>query len=293
MTSARSLLFVLIALLALALAGCGGGGGSGSPGGQTVRVTGYVVSVESGGAIAPRPTVQIGSASVQADVNDGSFAIDAPKGSTEVLVTTEAYGTFRFTVPPLVEEGTDLGVLWVGPQKVTVTGTVVDATSNARIPGATVLFGGQRTTANAQGEFTIPNVAYAPNGAFGSIQGTARANGYFAGSFTAEGLTPSGGRVDVGTVLLTPVGDDTPPPGPYNIWGRVTPAADAPGATVVLSEGGNAIRQTTVGQDGRYFFWVPAGTYTLSFTKGNLSAGATVSLTDSNQVVQKDVTLSP
>jgi hypothetical protein len=289
--SLRTILLALV-LAALTLVGCGGGGGGGGTPGQKVRVTGFVLSAVSGGSISPPPSVQIGSASVLTDVTDGSFAIEAPKGATEVLVTSEAFGTFRFTVPPLVEDNTDLGELWVGPQKITVTGTVLDSSTNLPVSGATVKFGGRIGTTNAQGKFSLAEVAFAPGGAFGSIQGVVQASGFFAGSFTGEGLTPTGGTIDVGNVLLTPLGEDNPPPGPYNIWGRVTPSADAPGTTVMLKEGGTAVRQTTVGQDGRYFFWVPAGNYQLVFTKGNLGATATVTLTDSNQVVQKDVTLS-
>jgi len=160
------------------------------------------------------------------------------------------------------------------------------------LSGATVSFGGRFGTTNAQGNFTLTNVAYATNSAFGSIQGTATNSGYFDQTFSAEGIAPNGGVVNVGDVQLLSNANNDPPPGPFNIWGNVLPKANAQGTTVTISQNGTDLKQYTVGSDGRFYFWMPAGTYTLSLVNGTLHGSASVTLTNSNVLVQKDVTIS-
>lgn len=285
-------LFALFAVLLLAI-GCGGGSGGGNPNpGTTVRLSGRVLNVVTGGIVTPVPTVRVGTATTTASDFDGSFDFDVPKGATTVTVETTDFGTWTFTVPALNAD-TELGDLWVGPNRVTVTGTVRDSSNDAPVSGVAVNFGGRRGTTNASGVFTLTEVAYAnaaPEG-IANIQGTATAEGYIPGVFSAE-TTASGGGVNIGDVILTPSGDENPPPGPYNIWGKVLPEAQAVGTTVTLSQGGVATRTYTVGNDGRYYFWVSAGTYTVRAVKGDLASDTvTVTLPASNQVVRKDVTL--
>lgn len=283
-------LAALVAVLLVAI-GCGGGGGGG---GVTVRVNGRVLSVITGGPTNPPSSVQAGGFSTSTSPADGSFGLDVPVGTTSLSVDTlGAGGVFVFTIPAAVAD-TDVGDLWVGPEKVTVTGTVRDATDADPIAGAQVSFGGRTGVTDANGVYTLLNVAYSsqnPEQFFGVI-GQARATGFFVSDFTAT-RAAVGGVVTIDDVLLTPSGDANPPPGPYNIWGRVSPSGLAPGTVVTLLQNGNPVRTTSVGQDGRYFFWVAAGTYTITYRNGAFSApDQTVTLLQQNQVEQRDVTLN-
>jgi hypothetical protein len=100
------------------------------------------------------------------------------------------------------------------------------------------------------------------------------------------------GVVTVDDILISPNSDPNPPGPPFNVWGRVSPGADAPGTIATLSQGGNPVRVVNVGSDGLYKFWVPPGTYTIHFQKGPLQADvAAFTLSQANQVLRFDVTL--
>jgi hypothetical protein len=287
---------VLLAVLVIAL-GCGGGGGGGTggTGGNTVEITGRVVNIVTTGAPNPQAQVQAGNTDARTLTNasDGSFVLTAPKGTTTLVVDTRnsSQGVFTFTIPA-ANEATDVGDLWVGPERVTVTGRVVNSTNDEPVANADVSLAGRTAKTNANGTFTLEQVAYAPGG-FPSIVGSVRATGFFANSFDVLGRQATGGVVTLDNIPLVPSNDANPPGTPYNIFGRVSPSNLAPGTTVTLKQGGEVVRTSTVGADGRYYFWVPAGTYTISYRNGSSTApDQTVILEQSNQVVQKDVTLS-
>ncbi len=285
------ILLGLFAILGLLLAGCGGGGG---PTASTFTVSGRVLSVVSDGPVNPSARIQVGATTATTNAADGSFSIVVPSGTTSLTVDTlSSFGVFVFTIPPVTAD-TDAGDLWVGPEKVTVTGTVRNSTDSTPVANAAVSFGGVLGKTNANGVFTLANVAYSTDSiqGFFSVVGSARATGFFASNFSATQPAVSS-VVTVDDILLTPSTDTTPPPGPYNIWGRINPSSLAAGTLVTLSQSGNAIRQFTVGSDGKYFFWVPAGTYTISFANGAHTApNQNVTLAQQNQVVEKDATLN-
>lgn len=287
---------LLLLLAGIALAGCGGGGGttSSTTGGTVV---GRVLNVESGGPVSPPATVQVGANTAATSTADGSFSVAANNGATSLLVDTHsALGVWTFTIPT-VSGTVDAGDLWVGPEKVTLTGRVVGSTNSQPISGATVTFGGRTGTTNAQGIYSLANVAYSSltQTAFWGIQGTAVAPGFFATTFSAAPSVANNGVVTVNDVVLTPLSDTTPPGTPGNIFGRVTPVNQATGTIVTLSiTGGNVVRIFNVDSTGDYAFWVPAGNYTLTYQNGAATAPSqSVSLASSNQVVHvPDVVLN-
>lgn len=279
------LLWILIIL------GCGGGGAGVNP--ATATLTGRILQVATGGAPTPRASVQVGTASVLTDATDGSFSLTVPAGTTAVTVDSlSTSGVWSFTIPAAA--GTqDIGDLWIGPDRVTLRGKVVKSTDGIAIPNARISFGGRIGTTNTVGNFSIEEVAYANANqtAFWGIIGTASATGFFANNFTASPNVASAGIVSIGNVPLTPTDDDTPPPPPYNVTGRVLPSGDAPGTIVRLKLSGVTQRTVNVDASGRFYFWIAPGTYTIEATKGARVGTASVTLSQANQVVTKDVTL--
>lgn len=288
----RTLAAILSALFLLVVLGCGGGGGGG--GASQSTIVGRVLNVATGGPTNPRSSVQVGANSTLTSASDGSFSLPAPNGTTSVQVDTlGAFGVWTFAFAP--SNGvTDVGDLWVGPEQVTVEGTVLNSVDNQPVPGATVSFAGRLGTTDANGHFSLPNVAYssATQTAFWGIAGFVRKNGFDPAEFSAQPHVAVGGVVTVDDILMTPTSDPNPPGPPYNIWGRVSPPAEAPGTIATLKENGNPVRIFNVGSDGIYRFWVPPGAYSIDFVKGNLTANVpSVVLTQPNDVIRQDVTL--
>lgn len=287
---------LLLSVVAAALVACGGGGGGG--GGGTTILTGTIVNVETGGAPNPQASVQSGGATVLSDASDGSFSLTVPAGTTSIaVVTNSADGTWTFTIPATVAGASqDVGDLWVGPNKVTIAGTVTDSSNGNPIAGAKVSFGGSSALSSSSGAFSVFPVAY-PNSnfaAFWGIVGTVSASNYFSNSFSASPNTSVGGVVSVGSVLMTPLSSTTPPPGPYNIWGVLTPTVDGAGATVTLKQGGTTVRITAADGTGTYHIWVAPGTYTLHFQNGShtVTPDPTVTVTTTSDVERVDAVLN-
>jgi hypothetical protein len=283
-----SKLFVLFAAI-LIIFGCGGGGGG--FGGQNATLVGRVLNVQNGGPINPPASVQSSGETVQTQA-DGSFQLTVPQGTTTVAVDAGAFGIFTFTFGA-ASGVTDVGDLWVGPQKVTLTGRVIDSTDGTAVAGAIVSFAGKQGTTNSVGTYRLENVAYSSTSlaAFWGIVGKVKANGYFDISFTASGETAVGGTVTLDDLRMTPDDGSSPPPFPFTIWGVISPSADAPGTIVTLKENGNPVRVYNVGADRAYYFWVVPGTYTIEARKGALAADDTATLNQTNEVVRRDMTL--
>jgi len=256
--------FAMFALLLSLLAvGCGGGGGGGGGGGFTV--SGRVLSASTGGAPDPAATVTIGSRSKKTDA-DGLFAIKASSGTTTATVSSD-FPTFTFTFPPITQN-TDLGDLWIGPEAVTVVGTVVDSTNQMPVSGVSIVFAGKRGTTDANGTFTLQEVAYdsAADFIFFGIIGTASKSGYLPSPFSAD-TPPNNGIVTIPIIQLSPQSDSNPPPPPGNLYGTVTlqGGGNSSGTVVTVFQGGVPKRQLTVGNDQKYSFWVPPADYTIHF----------------------------
>ena len=285
---------ILFAFVLLMLFGCGGGGGGN--GSSNATVTGRVIQVETGAAPNPTASVQMGTNSVFTDASDGSFQLTAPTGSTTITVDTRSpSGVWVFTVPP-VTGVTEVGDLWVGPDRVTLTGTVRNSADSSPLANATVTFGGRTGLTDANGVFTLPEVAYSSvnQAAFWGIPGSARATGFFRSDFSAAPNLPVAGVVSVGDIFLVPTSDPNPPGVPFNIWGQVTAPGGPIGAIVRLKENGSDVRVFNVGADGRYFFFVTPGDYVISASKGaSTAADVPVTLTQPTEVLRRDITIPP
>jgi hypothetical protein len=286
------LLLCLIAFALLTLVGCGGGGTSGP---SSFELSGLVENITNSGAPTPAATVQVGSASV-VTATDGSFAIQAPAGTTFVLVIYTPPGgsplTFRFDFAGITED-TNVGKLVVGPQQATVTGVVRNQQDNSLLGGATVTLGGVRATTGSNGVYILTGVAHDPAApaTFLALEGRAGRTGYFPRIFFPD-ATPSSGAVTLADILLQPDSGSAPPGTPFNIEGFVNPSPDGVGATVELRLGGTLVRQVTTGANRKYGFWVTPGNYTVTATKGTLTSGPVpVNLTSPAETIRRDVTL--
>jgi hypothetical protein len=180
----------LLWLLLLVLAGCGGGGGGGGTS-TKVTVQGRVLWIETGAGTTPASTVSSGTDTTTTDVLDGFFSFDIPSGSTSVTVTyTPTTGspivrTFNF---PSLTGDRDIGDLYVGPQTVTLTGTVRDAANNSPVASANVSIGGRYATSAANGTFSVTGVAYSASNpsVFLGLDGIVTATNYFPRHFSPE-----------------------------------------------------------------------------------------------------------
>lgn len=287
----------LIFCVLLTIFGCGGGGGPATP---NIGVSGRVLNIETGGQFSTAASVQTSVGVANTSISDGSFTVSAPRGVSQLTVNppvTSGFSSFVFGFPlPLTAAQNDVGDLWVGPQRVTLRGTLRNASNGDIISGARVTFAGQYALSNSSGLFEISNVAYSSTNtaSFLGLLGRVTADTFFATEFTTGGALASAGIVSVGEILLTPLSSDTPPGLPYTIWGNITPRASASGTIVTLRDSSNVVvRRFTVGTDARYQLWVPTGAYTLSFQNGTLSApNQSVTLTTSTDVVQANANLN-
>ncbi|MCH8273637.1 MAG: hypothetical protein IH851_02470 [Armatimonadetes bacterium] len=285
---------LLCGLAALAVAGCPGG----SPGGGGgVQVTGRVLSVSTGAAPNPQATVQIGSAVAQTGAGDGLFVLTVAVGSTSMTVTHAVFPVFIFTFPAVLG-ATDLGDFWIGPETVTIVGTVIDAATSDPVENALVVFAGARAVTNSAGGFTLTGVAYdsANEFIFFGIIGRVAHIDYVPGEFFAN-QNPVGGVITLPPILLAPLSDPFPPGPPFNLWGIVTlqGQSNAQGTIATLKQAGVPVRQFSVGTDSRYVFWAAPGEYTILFQANgfqDLEIPIT-GFTEPDQVIRNDVTLVP
>jgi len=248
--------------------------------------------VVSTGPVSPVATINVATGeSTTTSASDGFFLVDVPVTTAAANVVTGSYGTWTFTFPPSASD-LDLGDLWVGPQKIVLSGTVKDSATNLPVSNALVAFGGRSARTNGAGVFSLADVAYstASQTGFWSIEGRVQADGYFANGFTANGKVAAAGTVNVGTVQLVASGSSTPPGGPYNVYGIARAAGIGVPATIDIFKGATEVRQVTASADGRYYVWLPVGTYQLKPTfSGSTGPNAAVTVGQSNQIQNQDL----
>lgn len=286
---------VLLFLLLIALVGCGGGGGS-LPG-QTATLVGRVLWIESNAATSPASSISVGSASTATDLIDGSFVIVVPQGASSLTISYSETGsstpivrTFTFTSAI----GTlDVGDFYIGPDVVTVHGTVIDASDQLPVAGATVKLAGRTATTSASGEFNLLQVAYsfASPAAFGDLVGEVTEINYVTRQFSPPTVVTSG-VVEVGALEISPTSFDVPPPLPANVTGTVLPIIDGAGATVELLDGITVIRTTTADGAGQFRFWIGVGNYTVRATNGLKTGTSPLQVTSINVQKVVNVTVS-
>ena len=283
----------LLCLVGLLLLACGG------PSIPSIRISGRVLDISTGGPTTNASSVQSSTSQINTSVVDGSFLLGAGRGESQLIVSAPSllnYPVFTYTFKALTQSQNDVGDLWVGPQQVTVRGSVQNAADNTPIANAVVRFGGQLATTDASGTFNVLQVAYssANTSGFLGLSGRIEATNFLANEFTAAGNLAIAGVVNVGVVLLSPVDSNTPPPPPFNIWGLIAPSSLANGTIVTLKNSvGTSVRRFTVGVDARYQFWVQAGQYSIEFVNGTHTAPTqNVTLNNNSDVIRRDATLN-
>lgn len=276
------------------IAGCGGGGTAG----PSPRLSGLILLVGNATPPSPGATIQVGDRSTTSAA-DGFFSFQVPAGTTNVLVTYTPPGsstpvTFRFDFPAVTSDR-DLGDLVIGPEKISVRGTVRSTADNATLAGAAVSLAGQSGTSDASGRFALTNIPYdsaRPNGFLG-LEGRAGRTGFFTRTFNPSS-GPSSGVATVEDILLQPDSGDVPPGTPATLEGFVTPSAQANGAIIEAVSGSTVVRRFTVGADARYGLWLPVGTYTVRAFRPSAPSNVTtfsITLTSPTQVIRRDVAL--
>lgn len=282
-------------LVLLAGLGCAGGGGGGGTAPVLVFLTGRVLWIETGAPPSPQGTVRSGTVATLTDDFDGFFELQVPAGTTSLTITYAPPGSAvvvrTFTFSALTDDR-DLGDLYIGPSEVTIRGTAVDASNGDPVPGAAVTIAGRSGTSDATGVFSVPGVAYSSTSlvVFLGLEGLVSKAGYITQPFSPPS-GPSGGIVQVGQIQLTPAGTTEPPPFPYNVTGSVLPLNIGPGATVELLSGGVPIRTGVAGGASKFYFWAPAGPYTVRASKSGMIGTANVTVTDVNVIKSVNVTL--
>lgn len=159
--------------------------GASTPG----NITGHVTYATTGTGIAGA-TVQYGGGSTTTDP-DGSYTLaSVPAGQHTVAVSAGGYASASKTLTVSAGQSATLDFTLVEPG--TITGQVRD-TLGAAIAGATLTFAGGSTTTNANGDYTVANIAS------GNQSITATANSFTTATQTA--VVPPNGSVVADFVL--------------------------------------------------------------------------------------------
>src|SRR5262249_30539880 len=147
------------------------------------------------------------------------------------------------------------GDLYVGASTVTVTGRLVDSSTDLPIAGGQVVFAARTATSASNGTFTLTNVALPKTNFSGflSLTGTAGATNYFNQGFQAN-TTVVSGVISVGDVALVPSGSDTPPGLPANASVSTSPAT--PGTVITVLSGSSTVTSGTTDSSGNIAFWL-------------------------------------
>ena len=289
----RAVRYLWLALLGVLLVGCGGGGGVT----VTANLIGRVLWVETNAPTDPASGVSAGGTSTTTDPIDGFFALTVPQGTSKATVSFTASGSstpvvMTFDFAPAVGS-IDLGDLYIGPETVTVHGTVTDASDGSPVQGATVKLAGRTATTDVVGEFNLLKVAYSSTSpaAFGDIVGDVSKAEFVTRQFTPP-VTAVGGVVEVGTIAISPESLTTPPPFPSNLTGTILPVLDGAGATVEVLDGAVVVRTTVADGLGQYAVWLPVGVFTVRATAGAKSGTAPATMTSTNVQKVVNVTVS-
>lgn len=268
--------FILAIDALILLNGCGGGGG----GGATARLQGFVFQVGTETPPNPQAEVIAEGVSTRTSQQDGSFTLDVPVTSTRLLLRAQGYPEFEYPLPPLEAGKTyDLGNLYIGPQKVTVTGRVVDALTEQPVPEATVSLRGRTALTGKEGtqtgKFTLQEVAYDEN-ADAEVPGKIEKNHYFPQEFTLDIPPDPNDVIDLGEIPIAP--ETGEPPGPGNVKGQVLSNTTI---EIYRLPGETFLRFVIVTDpSGKFELWLGRGSYRLRFTNGSRGAVRDVTVKD-------------
>ena len=256
-----------------AVFGCGGGGGGAAP----ADVRGRIMLVSTAGPLTGA-SVTVGGKSFTTLV-DGNFLIQGiSSASTQIIVTATGIKALTQPLPALKPNSVnDLGDIFVldssatGGYTATASGVVVRGDTNAPVGGATVKLSGQVVTTNSNGTFAFGGL---PVGLGGTLN---------TGELVQVGLITLSGFEDKQIFIDPPLG--APPPNndlgfipislpvgtipglPSNIRGVISlqGLVDLSGTLVSLIDksSGATVGTFTTGADGKYGFFVVAGSYTV------------------------------
>ena len=299
---------VFVALLAALFmtSGCGGGGGgggnngTGNNGGASNTVSGVVRDSAASDTVVEGATVVIGGKTTTTTTTDGanannqagSFTLTDVTEGTDTATVTAPNGvaqTVRFTPP--VAAGTNAPIeliINIGQ----ISGRVLLA--NGQPAGGafvTVASTADSVTADASGNFFIPNVPAGPTQLF-LVLGTAS---------KTQTVTVNLGNTDVGDITLIDDTSTTPPGIPNTLVGTITlddPTGVVPAASanVVLFRNGVQLEATIADANGNYGFYVPAGNaYSVRASRAGFqdANSATVAITNPSVPLRVDLSLQP
>ena len=286
------------------LSGCGGGGGGGNNGGGggtggNAIITGTVLLVSTNGvpdtdATITGVTASSGGLTVPVSLTDGTFNLsNVPTSATSLTIAVtqtaqtpanKLIGNRVIRIALAANQTANLGATYVGATSydAKVTGQVVTQGTNGEqgVGGATVTIAGVQVNTSASpatlGQFTVSDLPVGLGSELGVLLGTVQANGFASYQITTNSssvnfpnglisFSASGGQVNnVGKLTILQPSGSTPAP-PYTITGQVTVngAAQSGQSVQLLLNGVNQGTTTTDG-NGSYFFWVVAGTYTIT-----------------------------
>lgn len=278
----KRIFWLLCALWVWLLTGCGGGGGFGG-----VVIQGRVALVGTGNPPNPPAIVRAAGATTQTDPQEGSFTLRVPPNTNQLTVEAPGYPTFTFTLPSLrTDQVNDLGVIYVGPQKVAVQGRIIHALEQSPVGGATVSLLGQRTSSNeTDGKFTLNDVPFDPAGVL-DPEGLVEKVGFVPQRFLVD-VPPIDGIIQLGDIAIAPQSDDNPPNVPGNVRGTVQIAGENPIGTLVIiysPPDAETPRETEVinNPSGQFALWLLPGQYRLVFSKTGRQAVRTVTVVNLN-----------
>jgi hypothetical protein len=302
-----SLLAAICGVLAISIGACGGGGGGGA---APATVIGRIVLVSSGQPLNGA-TVSAGGKSYvtgSGALGDGNFILqNASSDATTLTVTGTGVKTLTQTLEPLTPNQTnDLGDIYVldtsdatADYKADVKGVVVRSDTFAPVAGAKVRFSGHVATTGANGAFQFTGLPVGL-GTANAYVGDITATGFAVKQITLDALVLGASPPvnDLGDIAIAPPVTGTTPPPPSNINGKVSlqGQTDLSGTTVTLvnKSGGASVGTVNTASDGKYGFFVVAGTYTVRVSHaGFTSQQVDVTLPRPDQVQTKDFTLVP
>ncbi len=283
---------LLLCGLAGVLGGCGGGGGNGGGGGGGTTsgfatITGQVLLVSTNAPPTTTATVTSGTKTT-VSAADGTFTLSTVPTSATTLTISVAAATSggsptvrTLPIALTASQTAALGAVYVGAAAydATVTGRVVTLGTGGNAQGvgnATVTIAGVQVktsaSANTLGQFTLTNLPTGLGSELGVLLGTVQATGFASYQLTTNTtnlIFPFGlasGANNIGDITILQPSGSTPAP-PYTITGQVTVSGAGQAAqSVQLYQNGTLVGNVTTDSGGNYFFWVVAGTYTVTAT---------------------------
>ena len=168
----------------------------------------------------------------------------------------------------------------------TLSGKVIDGVSGNPLTGVRVAIGTSSTTTRTDGTFTLTGLS------LGSGVTSFQLAGYEIVTVNVDIV--AGANPLPADVNMAPIAGDPPVDMPRTVDGTISLSVGSKvsGAVVTLLSGATQIDQMTTGADGLYFFWAPAGNYTVRVAKiGYTVVNTPVTISDIGAVVTLNISL--